>query len=68
MLNYTFYFTAIGKSGTVWGFAVKVTEVTQPLCPSNVLISLPVFTSQTLIVPSLLPDAISLPSGEKVTE
>ena len=39
-----------------------------PLCPSSVASSLPVFTSQNLIVLSMLPEATVLPSGLYATE
>jgi len=42
--------------------------VTSPLCPLNVLISLPVETSQSLRVLSALPETNVLPSGEKAMD
>jgi hypothetical protein len=43
----------------------KATSMTRPLCPFRVCSSLPDSVSQTWTVLSLLPDATSLPSGEK---
>jgi len=46
----------------------KAKEKNQSVCPSNVLISMPVSISQSVKVLSPFPDTIYLPSGEKAKE